>query len=86
MMPYPIISLDRNARRLTLFVKIPLTGDTFDFSFHAETEWSARLLANAVLEAFNHAMKRVRREAYEQGWRDAKAKRRKEDWFSTEWP
>jgi hypothetical protein len=48
-------------------------------------ELHAELLRDHLHETLNGRLEVIRREAYEKGWKDAKAKRRKEDWFSRWW-
>ena len=43
------------------------------------------LAAETLCEQFNSHMRQVRSEAYEKGWRDAKARRAKCTWFSGGW-
>ncbi len=42
----------------------------------------AGLLARAMQESFGDRVAAARRDAYEQGWKEAKAKRSKAEWFS----
>lgn len=54
---------------------------TFQFSFNCGGEAYAGLLTKALRDALGDAVQAVRREAYEEGWRDAKAKTAKRDYF-----
>lgn len=55
---------------------------TFDFSCSTPQPYYAQLATNYLRERLLAEMQRIRRKAYEKGWRDARAKRKKEDWFS----
>jgi hypothetical protein len=54
---------------------------TFVFDWECGSRWAAGLLATAMRDAFYTKVKAARAEAYEQGWKDAKAKKSKESWF-----
>lgn len=45
----------------------------------------ASLLRQHMHEDLNHKLEAIRREAYLKGWKDAKAKVKKETWFSGWW-
>lgn len=45
----------------------------------------ANLLGDHLRSKLNNKLRAIREEAYEQGWKDAKAKRKKKDWFSGWW-
>ena len=47
------------------------------FKFKLDYEAAAAMCANALDRKLDDLIGDIRREAYEQGWRDAKAKRRK---------
>lgn len=53
----------------------------FEFTFHTGQETYAGLLTSHLREKLGDAMEAARREAYEKGWTDAKAKRTKDTWF-----
>lgn len=44
--------------------------------------WARLLLRDSLMDQLCAEMKQIRKEAYEQGWRDAKAKRRKQTVFN----
>jgi hypothetical protein len=45
----------------------------------------AAFAQNAMAVQLRDALQNIRREAYEAGWKDAKARRRKATWFSRFW-
>lgn len=53
----------------------------FPFTFNCGNSEYAGLLTGKMKTALFEEMQRIRREAYEQGWSDAKAKRAKNDIF-----
>lgn len=67
-------------------ITVASLGVSFDLTFHAPNEWSARLLLNAMRAQAQSAMSAIRQEAYAEGWKDAKAKRAKTTWFSGRLP
>lgn len=54
----------------------------YPFSFQENDENNAELLKQHIENVLSEALKKARREAYEQGWKHAKAKCAKETWFS----
>lgn len=53
------------------------------FKLELQEEWVAELLLRHIRQRTHDALSRIRREAYEQGWKDAKARRKKQDYFPT---
>lgn len=53
-----------------------------NFKFSTSDELYAALLTNALNQQFDTLAKEIKRDAYEQGWADAKAKKSKEQYFS----
>lgn len=53
----------------------------FGFTFKCGNEVYAGLLTQAMREAVSDALMAARKQAYDQGWADAKAKRAKQTWF-----
>lgn len=54
---------------------------SFPFAFNCDGEVYAGLLTRAMRTAFSDAVKAARKEGYDQGWKDAKAKRASCSWF-----
>jgi hypothetical protein len=72
-------------QRVVITIREPITGDVFDLSTDAGSSWAAKLLAHALREVTGKALSLARERAYAQGWQDAKAKRKRETWFSPYW-
>ena len=53
----------------------------FPMTFDCSTEVYAGLLTNLLEETVEASVRLAREEAYAKGYKDAKAKRRKETWF-----
>jgi hypothetical protein len=53
--------------------------------FNCDSVLYAILLRKELDEKLNRELNRIREEAYQKGWRDAKAKKVKETWFSSWW-
>mgnify|MGYP000940187421 CR=1 FL=1 len=83
-----ILNVSRDGARVIVTVTPGgYLGDRgFEFSFPAPNDWSASLLVGALRDALHGAIKRAREEAYADGWRDAKAKRKRATWFSSRLP
>jgi hypothetical protein len=77
------ITRDGTKVRLAVGTRIP-TDKAYDYLFYWDcgcVEY-AGLLSEAMRNQLGEVVKAARKEAYEQGFRDAKGKRRKNDWFS----
>lgn len=59
---------------------LPISGYTFPFRF-GSCNWQAALLCENVRKVYAETLKRMRKVAYDQGWKDAKAKCRKKTHF-----
>jgi hypothetical protein len=81
-----IATLYQNAADVCLRLSSHTAGTDFRLVYNAGAEWAARLLHADLRERLSQRMRQIRQEAYAQGWKDAKAKRRKETWFSGELP
>jgi hypothetical protein len=84
--PHPRLTIAREGTRVVLRVRLDVVNETFEWSYDARTEWAATLLRNALSDALSKRMSQAREEAYEDGWKHAKAKKAKETWFSMRLP
>lgn len=57
----------------------------FALTINQDYEYQAQLLLNQLDKHLRNNLEAIRKEAYEQGWKDAKAKRKKKTWFSSWW-
>ena len=57
----------------------------FRLEIHQAYEYQAELLLRQLDKNLSSQLERIRKEAYEQGFKDAKAKRAKQTWFSGRW-
>lgn len=57
----------------------------FYFKWEAGSGAYAGFVSAQMQREMNAGLKAIRKDAYEQGWKDAKAKRTKEEWFSGTW-
>lgn len=63
----------------------PLGDRFFDLRWGTGSEWGAQLLWQMFDRALGARLEAIRKEAYAQGWRDAKSKKTKRTWFSSGW-
>ena len=80
-----MITVARTETEVTLFLVIAVPNyekRTFTFVCKAGNEAYAGFLAEAARNAMCDFVQKCRQDEYECGWRDAKAKRTKKDWFS----
>lgn len=60
---------------------LPIERCMLVFTFEATNQYSAELLKQYLDKSFSDAVETAHRKAYEQGWQDAKKKRRKKKLF-----
>lgn len=53
------------------------------FTLELQEEWIAELLLRHIRQRTHEALEHARREAYEQGWKDAKGKKKKQTYFNS---
>lgn len=71
--------------RLAVEGTYPIGNWKFYFTHNKANESERKLLYHNLLSSFYDHLEAIRRGAYEQGWADAKAKRKKRTWFSRQW-
>ena len=81
-----MLDLTRDGSRVLLNATSWTANTTFRLAYDAGAEWAARLLWSELRRTLGLQMAQARRDAYEQGWKDRAAKRRKETFFSEELP
>ena len=83
-----MIKFTRKGTRIRVEVAPNIPGaDTWVFYFdrNESSEPAAQLLVNAFNDKMEQTLKATRQEFYDQGYRDAKAKRKKCDWIRGWW-
>ena len=82
-----MISFVRNGNKVVVKIEhgIFLSNDYFDLELHQDYDYQAELLRRAFQENLNEHIIKIKRKAYEDGWKDAKAKRKKSDYFYGGW-
>jgi hypothetical protein len=74
----PLTSIARNSSRLTLVIQTGFTtAPTIAFTLDCASPLEAELISDALWKRFSKRQAELRAEAYELGWKAAKAKRRK---------
>lgn len=78
-----MISIARKGTEIIIAAVCSKNGYNYHFSYEcgAGREDYAILLREALAGGLWDTIKSARQEAYEKGWKDAKRKGRKEDWF-----
>jgi len=84
-----MIRINRDNEKVVLLFDTDLPHDckgsttvAWDFRVTTPAPYYAQLVTDYYRDRLRSEMQRIRREAYEEGWADAKAKRKKQDWFS----
>lgn len=68
-------------------IDVPFCGPVIWTFSHAHTDqYYSALACQQMQKQLGDALEAIRRESYEQGWKDAKARKGgKGDWFSRQW-
>lgn len=80
-----MITFERNGTDVECKVDLKMPyWDTrvFHFKWGASSEVCSSLLTKHAETALSDRLKEIRKEAYNQGWKDAKAKTKKKEWFN----
>jgi hypothetical protein len=82
-----MISFSREENKVTIKIKHGLfyNGDYFSLPIQQSYEYQAELLRRQLENHLNDQLKRIKREAYNEGWKDKSAKRKKRDEFYGGW-
>lgn len=80
-----MITITRFGTKVKLNVEVASAsypGNSFNLYWDAGSEWAAGLLTDAMRAQLEGAVRSARMAAYADGYKDAKAKRAKNQWFS----
>ena len=85
-----MISIERNGAELRVVLESGVHTGTeptrFVATYNCGAEWAAYLLRENINDRMRARLSAIRKEAYEQGWKDAKSKKgAKTAWFSQWW-
>lgn len=82
-----MINFSRKDSAVTVEVEanVGVAARFFHFTMNLSNEVYAYMLRENFQTKMTKALQDIRREAYEQGWKDAKAKIARRDWFSGGW-
>ena len=77
------VRFDKTKLRIEVDTGIRVDKSTFNFTFGNLTyQANAELMRQHLQDALGDLFKKAREASYNEGWKDAKAKRRKRKWFS----
>lgn len=83
-----MIVFSRDGTKVKASINTPIPNydvRVFNFMWECGGEAYAGLLAAAMHREMHDKLKAIRADAYEKGWKDAKAKKTKETWFGSWW-
>lgn len=77
-----MIKFGRDNTSVKVYVEHGLfgTSECFTLNIHQDHPYQAELLRNQLQENLNKHIKSIKEKAYNDGWADAKAKRKKKNW------
>lgn len=77
--------VDETAVVLDVHACYPLSTTFWSLRLECASKSYAFLLRENLYRNMTNKLEAIRKEAYNQGWKDAKAKTRKRDWFRSLW-
>lgn len=84
-----LITVKRDNEKVTVLVSTDLAHNcsgtdtaSIPLTWQMTYPYEADLLARYLDKRIKDFVKEARRESYEQGWKDARSKKAKQDWFS----
>jgi hypothetical protein len=80
-----MISFNRFGSRVKITIESGVLGNSFLFEHNCGEEHFASLMSTAYNEHMNRKIRAIREQEYNKGWKDAKAKAKKQTWFSGWW-
>lgn len=82
-----MISFKRIDNKVEVQVKhgVLFNDQYFTLNINETYAYQAELLTRQLNDQLQKKLEAIRKEAYEQGWKDAKAKSAKKTWFSRWW-
>lgn len=72
----------KNASATGTFIRITTGDNHIDYARSSQTEFEAEVLRDAIQSAMCDRIEKIRRDAYEAGWSDARKKAKKKKNFS----
>jgi len=81
-----MITFERKNKEVLIKIQHGIwTNNYFERTINQDYEYQAELLTRQLNKHLNDELSRVRRDAYNEGWKDAKAKRAKRTQFTGWW-
>lgn len=62
-----------------------INGKFFSLKFSQHEVYQAKLLCEHLDKEMNLKLENIRKQSYEQGWKDAKSKKKKQGYFNLGW-
>lgn len=81
-----MIQIDRHETKVRLRIEhglLSANGSELWLYWECDKEMFAELMENKLRKKLEDRIEAIRKEEYERGWKDAKAKRRKAIWFAS---
>jgi hypothetical protein len=80
-----MIKFHQHGTQVKVEIDPGINGSTMLLYWQADKEMLAYLLRDKLQTELGDKLRAIREEAYEKGWKDAKAKRAKSTWFARWW-
>jgi hypothetical protein len=68
--------------KVSISYKYPVSNWQTTFSIDESSELHSKLMAENLNNHLRETIEEIRRQEYEEGWKDAKSKKKKKIWFS----
>jgi len=80
-----MLRFKRTDSQVIVHVDIGVLDHYYDLNINCQGVVHAELLKEAFDKHMRKRLKKIREDAYNDGWKDAKNKAKKKDWFITWW-
>jgi len=81
----PMIQFKRVDKNLEVRIQSGVLNYEYNLTWNCNDDVYAELLKDQFNKHMEKKLESIRREAYDNGWRDAKGHKKRSDWFSRWW-
>jgi hypothetical protein len=81
-----MVSFGDNDKNVQVFIHLPVTNKSYVLKWSCgDDQLYASLLAAELRKQLEHKLEGIRKEEYDRGYKDGRAKRGKSSWFKSWW-
>jgi len=80
-----MIDVSTSGSKVSVIIETGVDGFNLPLTWETNQQLYAILLRDSIEKHMNERLEKIRRAAYNSGWKDAKAKTKKQNWFAGWW-